>query len=151
MFHLDLPGSFSCYIENLCFFDDAAQCSYSDIHVTYTDTLTCTDIGTLLRILCQIYRGWLFAGILAFSVVAVIIAYLSVWLPFKGVTLEFNVSAPKAIPLASLFSVLGSIFFNLALWRSYGFLTPLFLGILFIAGLMSCHFVPSVSCACCCK
>ena len=93
----------------------------------------------------DVRRGWLYFAIVCWSVVVVIILYLSVWIPHvRKIHYEPNVVAPRAIPTAAVFMVSGSLSFVFAFWPVWGWLTPFILGITGLGLLMSFHFLPAI-------
>ena len=60
-----------------------------------------------------------------------------------GKDLDWNISSPRAIPIATGLGVLMGFSFIFGLWPVFGLLTPFIIGINFLAFIMSMHFVPS--------
>ena len=94
----------------------------------------------------RVNRFWFNLSLVCWGVDGAAMMYLGCYLPYKGITLEWNVYCPRVIPTASAAMVLGSLFLTLGLWPVWGFLTPFILGISGIGFLMSLHFVPACSC-----
>ncbi|CAM9761188.1 unnamed protein product [Ectocarpus sp. 4 AP-2014] len=91
----------------------------------------------------RVDRLWFNIGLVCFSVNAVILAYLTVWLPHvRGIRVSWNVYSPRAIPTATVVGLICALALNMSLWNVWGFLTPLILFAVFIGCLFSLHFVP---------
>ncbi|CAN0593380.1 unnamed protein product, partial [Ectocarpus sp. 12 AP-2014] len=76
----------------------------------------------------RVDRLWFNIGLVCFSVNAVILAYLTVWLPHvRGIRVSWNVYSPRAIPTATVVGLICALALNMSLWNVWGFLTPLIL------------------------
>jgi hypothetical protein len=106
----------------------------------YTDFFRVCLTSTLVN------RFWFNLSLVCWGVDAAAMMYLGCYLPYKGITLEWNVYCPRVIPTASAAMALGSLTLMFGLWPVWGFVTPFILGISGIGFLMSLHFVPACSC-----
>ena len=96
----------------------------------------------------RVNRFWFNIGLVCLGINIVIFIYISYILPcftpkVLGKELDWNISSPRAIPIATGLGVLMSFAFMCGLWPVFGVLTPFILGINFLAFIMSMHFVPS--------
>jgi hypothetical protein len=94
----------------------------------------------------RVNRVWFNLSLLCWGVDGACMCYLGIYLPWKGIDLEWNVYCPRVIPVASAAMVLGGLFMLFGLWPVWGFITPFILGINGIGFLMSLHFVPACNC-----
>ena len=100
----------------------------------------------------RVNRFWLNLSLVCFGICSAIAIYLIFVLPcftpkVLGKDVDWNISAPRAIPAAAGSGVVLCISIHIALWPVYGLLTPVILGINFIAFIMTSHFIPT--CGCC--
>jgi hypothetical protein len=96
----------------------------------------------------RVNRFWFNIGLVCLGVNTVIFIYISYILPcftpkVLGKELDWNISSPRAIPIATGLGVVMTFSFIFGLWPVFGLLTPFVLGINFMAFIMSMHFVPS--------
>ena len=105
-----------------------------------------TDFFLVLLTSDRVNRTWFNLSVLCWGVDLSCLFYLAVYLPFKGIDLEWNVYCPRVIPIATGAMVLGSLFLVCATWPVWGFMTPFILGIIGVGMLLSLHFVPACSC-----
>lgn len=65
--------------------------------------LPCCRVLSCRRVVDVLDRLWFNIGVVCFSINAVILAYLTVWLPHvRGVRVSWNVYSPRAIPTATV-------------------------------------------------
>lgn len=101
-------------------------------------------IVCLLDLICRV-RFWFNFGLLLFVVASCLVLYMAVWVPrVVKCDLDPAVYSPKMIPVTALCSVLSGLFLIFGLWPVYGLFTPGLLGLLWIASLMSAHFLPAL-------
>jgi hypothetical protein len=90
-------------------------------------------------------RGLLQIVAVGFGINTVLVAYLTVYLPYvKGLTdsSAWPVYCPRVIPTMTLTGVLTALLLIRAVWPVWGFLSPLILGIQAMGCLFSLHFIP---------
>ena len=107
-----------------------------------------TDFFKVLGESEKVNRFWLNLAFVCLGVDIVIAIYLIWILPcftpkVLGKELDWNISAPRAVPTAAAFGVIMTIAMNIGLWPVFGFLTPFILGINFLGFLMTMHFIPT--------
>ncbi|KAJ1461196.1 hypothetical protein M885DRAFT_508047 [Pelagophyceae sp. CCMP2097] len=101
------------------------------------------DVAFVLLQDANVDRFWLNIAVLCFAVNCVLCAYLTVWLPYvQRVQLEWSVFCPRVIPAMTAFAVVCGFGLLRGLWPVWGLLTPVILAIVFMACLMSLHFIP---------
>lgn len=105
-----------------------------------------TDFFLVLLTSDRVNRLWFNLAVLCWGIDLACLLYLAVYLPLKGIDLEWNVYCPRVIPIASGAMVLGSFFLMCATWPVWGFMTPFILGIIGVGMLLSLHFVPACNC-----
>ena len=115
-----------------------------------TSFLICyyTDFFRILVEDSRVNRFWFNIGLVCLGIDVVIFIYISYILPcftpkVLGKDLDWNISSPRAIPIATGLGVLMGFSFIFGLWPVFGLLTPFIIGINFLAFIMSMHFVPS--------
>jgi hypothetical protein len=94
----------------------------------------------------RVNRTWFNLSCLCWGVDFSCLMYLSVYLPYKGIDLEWNVYCPRVIPVATGAMVFGGFSLMMSTWPVWGFVTPFILGIIGVGMLMSLHFIPSCNC-----
>uniref|UniRef100_A0A7S2RNV8 Transmembrane protein n=1 Tax=Mucochytrium quahogii TaxID=96639 RepID=A0A7S2RNV8_9STRA len=93
----------------------------------------------------DVHRIWFNIGLALFVVATVLVLYMAIYVPrVKKCNLDPAVYSPKMLPFTAVCSVLSGICFVIGLWPVYGLFTPAMLGLLWIGGLMSAHFLPSI-------
>jgi hypothetical protein len=105
-----------------------------------------TDFFLVLLTSDRVSRTWFNLSLICWGVDVAVMAYLGIYLPWKGIDLEWNVYCPRVIPVATGAMVFGSFTLMMASWPVWGLMTPFVLGIIGVGGLMSLHFVPVCSC-----
>ena len=79
-----------------------------------------------------------------FAVLFTIMLYCVLWVRrVHGSQLPWRAAAPGLVEVATLAGVLSLLSLMAGLWREYGLLTPLVVGVLSMGALFSLHFVPS--------
>ena len=106
-----------------------------------------TDFFLVLLTSDRVNRTWFNVSMLCWGIDISCMMYLAVYLPWKGIDLEWNVYCPRVIPVATGAMVLGSFTLMMSTWPVWGFMTPFILGIIGVGCLMSLHFIPA--CRCC--
>ena len=83
------------------------------------------------------------AAAACFAANCVLCFYLTVWLPHvQRIDLEWNVYCPRVIPTMTVLGLTCGFSLIRGLWPVWGLLTPLILGLVAMACLMSLHFIP---------
>jgi len=92
----------------------------------------------------RVNRPYLYFGVAGFLTNLSIGIYLAYYLPhFKGVkTDDWETASPWAIPIATIFGILGCIGFTVGLWPVWHYLTIPLLFVIFMGTVMAAHFVP---------
>ena len=102
----------------------------------------------------RILRPILYAAVtLLFAINGILIAYLTVYLPFKFPTSNIHkvkasspqfweAYCPNVIPIMTVCGILGSFLLVRACYPVWGFLTPLILGVVALGAFFSLHFIP---------
>lgn len=122
-----------------------------------------TDLPFVLLSDPDVNRFWFNIAAACFTMNSVLCFYLTIWLPYiQRVTTEWNVFCPRVIPTMTAIGVICgfshasrvsntpfAIFRHHArrrlirgLWPVWGLLTPFILALVFMACLMSLHFIP---------
>ena len=88
-------------------------------------------------------RFWCDVAAACFAANCVLCFYLTVWLPHvQRIDLEWNVYCPRVIPTMTVLGLTCGFSLIRGLWPVWGLLTPLILGLVAMACLMSLHFIP---------
>mmetsp|Transcript_18095 Transcript_18095/g.53811 ORF Transcript_18095/g.53811 Transcript_18095/m.53811 type:complete len:155 (+) Transcript_18095:242-706(+) len=102
-----------------------------------------TDLAFVLLSSPDVNRRWMNAAAACFSLNCVLCFYLTVWLPYvQRIELEWAVYCPRVIPTMTAVGLLCGFGLLRGLWPVWGLLTPLILASVFMACLMSLHFIP---------
>ena len=102
-----------------------------------------TDLPVVLLAGTETNRFWCDVAAACFAANCVLCFYLTVWLPHvQRIDLEWNVYCPRVIPTMTVLGLTCGFSLIRGLWPVWGLLTPLILGLVAMACLMSLHFIP---------
>lgn len=86
---------------------------------------------------------FMYTGFAGVSLFLVLMLYCVVWVRLvMRSTWEWQIVAPGFIEIATIGLVTAYISFSIGLWPSFGLLTPLLVGIIFLGAMMLTHFLP---------
>lgn len=92
----------------------------------------------------KVNRTWFSVGVLLLAVAACLVLYMAVYVPrvLKS-NLDPSVYSPKMLPVTGIASLAGGFCLIAGLWPEFGLFTPGLLGLLWVGGLMTAHFLPA--------
>ena len=86
---------------------------------------------------------FIYTGVAALSLFFVVLLYCVVWVRrVMGSTWEWQIVAPGMIETATVGLVTAYFSFTIGLWPSFGLLTPLVVGVVFVGAMFVTHFLP---------
>lgn len=107
-------------------------------------TLYYSDLITVLKVDHRVNIKYFYASLAMTSIPIAIACYLILYLSImKNVhSDDWEISAPYAIPVATISTVAAGILWNVSLWDVYSFYTPLILFLLFMGLIMTISILP---------
>lgn len=107
-------------------------------------TLYYSDIVNVLKIDPRIEANYFYASVTTSLIPFGICLYLIIWLSgIKNVSSDdWDIQAPYAIPIATLFAVVSGLLWNITLWGVYRFMTPIILFLLMMGFVMTISILP---------